>query len=84
LAESRNAKPKQFLELVGVGSMLAQTVERISGFAPLCNSPVFVSTRSEYADLVATVLPLSDNLRIIAEPAPQKVCQKRYAVLSFA
>ncbi len=65
---SREAKPKQFLDMLGVGkSLLRLTFER---FLPLCPaSQIFVVTNAAYKDLVKEQIPeLSDN-QILCEPS---------------
>lgn len=65
---SREARPKQFLDMLGVGkSLLRLTFER---FLPLCPAErIFVVTHASYRELVKEHLPeLSDN-QIIGEPS---------------
>jgi mannose-1-phosphate guanylyltransferase len=65
---SREATPKQFLDMLGVGkSLLRLTFER---FLPLCPaSNIFVVTNTAYKDLVKEQIPeLSDN-QILCEPS---------------
>ena len=65
---SREARPKQFLDMLGVGkSLLRLTFER---FLPVCPaSHIFVVTNAAYRDLVKEQIPeLSDN-QIIGEPS---------------
>lgn len=65
---SREAKPKQFLDMMGVGkSLLRLTFER---FLPLCPaSNIFVVTNAAYKDLVKEQIPeLTDN-QILCEPS---------------
>ncbi|MEQ1745289.1 MAG: mannose-1-phosphate guanylyltransferase [Saprospiraceae bacterium] len=65
---SREARPKQFLDMLGVGkSLLRLTFER---FLPICPaSNIFIVTNAAYRDLVRQQLPeLSDN-QIIGEPS---------------
>lgn len=65
---SREAKPKQFLDMMGVGKSLLQlTFER---FLPLCPADrIFVVTNAAYKDLVKEQLPeLTDN-QILCEPS---------------
>ncbi len=64
---SRNARPKQLLDLFGRGSMLRQAIERLSGVLPHEN--IFILTNSQQEAEVrrqAAELP-ADN--IVAEPA---------------
>ncbi|MDX1940155.1 MAG: mannose-1-phosphate guanylyltransferase [Saprospiraceae bacterium] len=65
---SRTAKPKQFLDILGLGkSLLQMTVER---FLPLCPPEhIFIVTNAVYRDLVKEQLPqLTDN-QILLEPS---------------
>lgn len=65
---SREHRPKQFLDMLGVGkSLLRLTFER---FLPICPaSNIFIVTNAAYRDLVKQQLPeLSDN-QIIGEPS---------------
>ena len=64
---SRQKKPKQFQPLVGEDSMLVQTIKRLSFQKP---SDIYISTNSEYLDLVreqtAGLVPAQN---LIVEPA---------------
>lgn len=65
---SREARPKQFLDMLGVGkSLLRLTFER---FLPICPADhIFIVTNAVYKDLVKEQLPeLSDN-QILCEPS---------------
>jgi mannose-1-phosphate guanylyltransferase len=65
---SRENKPKQFLDMMGVGkSLLRLTYER---FLPICPSErIFIVTNAAYRDLVREQIPeLSDN-QIVCEPS---------------
>jgi mannose-1-phosphate guanylyltransferase len=64
---SRNAKPKQFLDVLGVGKSLLQTTyER---FLPLCNKEnIYVVTHDEHVKLVQEQLPDLAEGQILAEP----------------
>jgi mannose-1-phosphate guanylyltransferase len=65
---SREARPKQFLDMLNTGKSLLQlTFER---FLPLCPaSNIFVVTNAAYKDLVKSQLPeLTDN-QILCEPS---------------
>lgn len=65
---SREAKPKQFLDMMGVGKSLLQlTFER---FLPICPAErIFVVTNAAYKALVKEQLPeLTDN-QILCEPS---------------
>ena len=65
---SREARPKQFLDMLGVGkSLLRLTFER---FLPICPAEhIFVVTNAAYRDLIREQIPeLSDN-QIVCEPS---------------
>lgn len=65
---SREARPKQFLDMLGVGkSLLRLTFER---FLPLCPaSHIFIVTNAAYKDLIKQQIPeLTDN-QILCEPS---------------
>jgi len=65
---SREARPKQFLDMLGTGkSLLRLTFER---FLPICPAEnIFVVTNSVYKDLVQEQIPeLTDN-QVICEPS---------------
>lgn len=65
---SREARPKQFLDMLGVGkSLLRLTFER---FLPICPaSHIFVVTNAAYKSLIQEQIPeLSDN-QILCEPS---------------
>lgn len=64
---SRQKKPKQFQKLIGEESMLVQTIKRLSFQKP---ADIFVSTNSEYLDLVREqTRGLLPEKNIIIEPA---------------
>jgi mannose-1-phosphate guanylyltransferase len=65
---SREARPKQFLDMLGTGkSLLRLTFER---FLPICPPEhIFIVTNALYKDLVKTQIPeISDN-QILCEPS---------------
>jgi mannose-1-phosphate guanylyltransferase len=65
---SREARPKQFLDMLGVGkSLLRLTFER---FLPICPaSHIFIVTNAAYRDLIREQIPeISDN-QILCEPS---------------
>ncbi len=65
---SREARPKQFLDMLGVGkSLLRLTFER---FLPVCPAErIFVVTNAAYRDLIREQIPeLTDN-QIVCEPS---------------
>ena len=60
-------KPKQFLDVLGIGkSLLQMTFERLSNIAPVEN--IFVVTNESYLGLIQEQLPLMDRSRILTEP----------------
>lgn len=65
---SRTAKPKQFLDMLGVGkSLLRLTFER---FLHLCPAEhIFVVTNREYKDLVMEHLPELSEHQVLCEPS---------------
>lgn len=64
--ESRAARPKQLLPIVGDKAMLAQTVDRLAGLVP--PEDVFVITNAEQRDAVLDVCPELDPAKVIGEP----------------
>ncbi|HEX5171348.1 MAG TPA: mannose-1-phosphate guanylyltransferase [Cyclobacteriaceae bacterium] len=64
---SRNSKPKQFLDVLGIGkSLLQSTYER---FLPIClPENIYVVTHEEHAQLVKQQLPDLNDGQILAEP----------------
>lgn len=64
---SREARPKQFLDMLGVGkSLLRLTFER---FLPLCPvSNIYIVTNAAYRDLVKQQLPELTDDQILGEP----------------
>lgn len=65
---SREARPKQFLDMLGVGkSLLRLTFER---FLPLCPvSNIFIVTNAVYRGLVREQLPEVPDHQILGEPS---------------
>ncbi len=64
---SRNSKPKQFLDILGVGkSLIRLTFERFSALCPPEN--VLVVTNDEYSGKVAEEIPELKEEQILAEP----------------
>lgn len=64
---SRNAKPKQFLDVLGTGKTLLQsTYERYSSLCPREN--ILVVTHEEHAALVREQIPGIHDNQIVAEP----------------
>lgn len=64
---SRNSKPKQFLDVLGIGKTLLQsTFER---FLPICPAEnIYVVTHEEHEALVKQQLPQLSDDQILAEP----------------
>ena len=64
---SRNSRPKQFLDILGTGkSLIRMTFERFSSICPTEN--VYVVTNEEYGSLVAEELPELSPEQILLEP----------------
>lgn len=63
---SRRARPKQFLEIAGEGSMLQQTMQRAAGL--VTNARIHIITGAEYAALVREQLPELPEANLILEP----------------
>lgn len=64
---SRNAYPKQFLDILGTGkTLLQQTYERFLKACPKEN--IFVVTNESYVDLVKQQLPDLDPSQVLGEP----------------
>ncbi len=64
---SRKGKPKQFLDLFGVGrTLLQQTYDRFAQF--IDPSHIYISTNVEYLPLVYEQLPQLDDEHILEEP----------------
>lgn len=65
---SRRKKPKQFLDILGLGKTLLQlTFERFKHVCPVEN--IFVITNLEYAALVKEQLPELTDQQVLAEPS---------------
>lgn len=64
--ESRLARPKQLLPIVGEKAMLAQTVDRLAGL--VAPKDVFVITNAEQREAVLEVCPELDPDKVIGEP----------------
>jgi mannose-1-phosphate guanylyltransferase len=64
--ESRIARPKQLLPIVGEKAMLAQTIDRLAGLVSA--KDVFVITNIEQRDAVLEVCPELDPNKVIGEP----------------
>ena len=64
---SRNSKPKQFLDVLGIGKTLIQTTfERYQAICPPEN--IWIVTHEEHARLVQSQLPMIHADQILAEP----------------
>jgi len=64
---SRNAMPKQFLDILGTGkTLLQQTVERFMRVVPAEN--IYVVTNVAYKNIVREQLPLLSDGQVLAEP----------------
>ncbi len=64
---SRMRKPKQFLDILGVGrSLLQLTFDRFSKICPVEN--IYVVTNKEYVSLVNEQLPLLEGKNVLSEP----------------
>lgn len=66
---SRRAKPKQFLDLVGEGSLLQDTVERVSDLVP--TERVFLVAPPEHRALIHEQLPELAADHVVVEPYPR-------------
>ena len=65
--KSRIDKPKQFLDILGVGrSLLKMTYDRFRAIMPAEN--IFIVTNSGYIDLVKEQIPDIDDRQILGEP----------------
>lgn len=65
---SREAKPKQFLDMLGLGKSLLQlTVERFERLVPL--EQILIVTNERYTDLVMEQLPAINPDNILSEPS---------------
>jgi len=63
---SRNAKPKQLLDLFGGGTLLAQTIRRLEGLVPHEN--ILILTNAQQEDAVRQVAQMLPPDNIVAEP----------------
>lgn len=65
---SRASRPKQFIDILGIGrSLLQLTVDRLAGIVPPEN--IYLLTNAQYASLIAEQLPGVDPAHILLEPA---------------
>ena len=73
-------KPKQFIDVLGIGKSLLQlTVERFSGIVPAEN--VWVVTNQKYADTVSSQLPDMPTDHILCEPCRRNTAPDRKSVV---
>jgi len=66
---SRRDRPKQFLELLGEGSLLQDTVDRVSEFVP--SERIFVVAPPEHRALIHEQLPDLRADHLVVEPYPR-------------
>jgi len=64
---SRNARPKQLLDLFGTGTLLEQTIQRLEGLVPLEN--ILILTNDQQVESVRQVASMLPPENIFAEPA---------------
>jgi len=65
---SREAHPKQFLDILGTGkSLLQMTFDRFAAFVP--DDHIFIATNDRYEDLVMEQLPSLTENQLLLEPA---------------
>ena len=65
---SRDARPKQFLDLLGTGkSLLRQTFERFQKVCP--NENIYILTNSRYRDMILEQLPEIADEQVLCEPS---------------
>ncbi len=64
---SRTSRPKQFLDILGVGStLLQQTFDRFASVIPVEN--IYIVSNAEYRDLIRQQLPSMEEENILLEP----------------
>jgi len=64
---SRTKKPKQFLDILGVGrSLLQQTFNRLKNVFPVEN--IFIVTNEDYENIIREQLPELNPLQVLLEP----------------
>ncbi len=66
---SRQALPKQFLDLTGQGTMLQETVARLTPLVPV--ERLLVITNQQYVDLARQQVPELPAANIVGEPLPR-------------
>ena len=64
---SRNARPKQLLDLFGDGTLLEQTIRRLDGLVPSEN--ILILTNAQQVDSVRAIATMLPAENIFAEPA---------------
>lgn len=64
---SRDARPKQLLDLFGDGTLLEQTIRRLEGLVPL--EQILILTNEKQLDAVRAAAPMLPAENIFAEPA---------------
>lgn len=65
---SRRKKPKQFLDILGLGKTLLQlTFERFAEVCPVSN--IFIVTNKEYKEIIQEQLPELTDQQILTEPS---------------
>ncbi len=64
---SRNAKPKQLLDLFGTGTLLEQTIRRLEGLVPFEN--ILILTNDLQVNAVRAIATMLPPENIFAEPA---------------
>lgn len=64
---SRDARPKQLLDLFGHGTLLEQAIRRLEGLVPLEN--ILILTNSKQVEAVRAAAPMLPAAHIFAEPA---------------
>src|ERR1700733_3018972 len=69
---SREKTPKQLITLIGKGSFLQQTVNRVTPLVPLKN--IFIITNAVQAPEVRKQLPKLPKQNVIAEPCGRDTC----------
>jgi mannose-1-phosphate guanylyltransferase len=64
---SRTKRPKQFLDILGVGrTLLQQTFDRLRNVFPVEN--IYIVTNEDYEELVKEQLPEIDSTQVLLEP----------------
>lgn len=64
---SRNAKPKQLLDLFGDGTMIEKTIKRLEGLVPFEN--ILILTNELQVEEIRRLAPMLPAENILAEPA---------------